>query len=286
MIVHHYALKYGIPYVIQSHGALPKIMSKQKLKSFYDMAWGRALLRDASMVIAVSALEVEQYKEAGVGESKISVIPNGIDCAEFADLPPEGTLRKKLGLSSETKVVLYLGRINEIKGLDLLAMAFKGLIRGMPEARLIIAGFDDGYGPRLKKLVQDLGLEGKVLSPGPCYGRDKLAAYVDADVYVLSSNYEIFGITVLEALACGTPVVVTDRCGLAGTVAERAGLVVPYEIEPLRIALARMLNDDDLRRQCSATGKTLVCEQFDWKNIVNQVEQLYREVQPGKLSIS
>ncbi|TRZ52826.1 MAG: hypothetical protein D4S01_02285 [Dehalococcoidia bacterium] len=87
VIIHHYAKKYGIPYVLQAHGSLPMIMAKQRLKWIYDVFFGYRLLRDASKVIALSRTEAKQYRDMGVPEEKIEVMPNGIDL-EYADLPP------------------------------------------------------------------------------------------------------------------------------------------------------------------------------------------------------
>ncbi|GAI33437.1 unnamed protein product, partial [marine sediment metagenome] len=96
------------------------------------------------------------------------------------------------------------------------------MLGDVSDTLLVFVGPDDGYLPALKKLVKELMIEEKVLFTGPLFGKEKLEAYVDADVYVLPSSYEIFGLTVLEACACGTPVVVTEACGLANWVDQRA----------------------------------------------------------------
>jgi glycosyltransferase involved in cell wall biosynthesis len=110
------------------------------------------------------------------------------------------------------------------------------------------------------------------------YSTKRLEAYVDADVYVLPSTYEIFGITILEALACGTPVIVTDRCGIADVIDGKAGLAVPYDKDRLSDAILRMLSDDKMRQQFREKGKLLVRERYNWGKIVEQVEGLYRAV--------
>jgi glycosyltransferase involved in cell wall biosynthesis len=243
MAVAHYARKGGVPYVLQAHGSLPTTNSKQRLKQLYDKAWGYRLLRDTARVIAVTAVEAGQYRNMGVGEDRIETIPHGINLAEFDSLPERGVFRREHGLDGNQRIILYLGRLHRIKGLDLLIQAFTGLSQQVGDARLVIAGPDDGYLRKLNRLISESGVAEKVLLTGPLYGPDKLKAYVDADVYVLPSVYEIFGITVLEACACGTPVVVTDRCGLAGVIDGRVGLAVPYDAGRLQEALQRLLND-------------------------------------------
>ena len=278
IVAHHYAQKYRVPYVLQAHGSLPRIMAKQRLKQVYDNLWGYRLLKDASRVIAVTRTEAEQYKSMGVSEDKIEIIPHGIDLSVFENLPERGEFRKRYGLGDDQRLILYLGRIHKIKGLDFLAKAFAGLSKPLNNIKLVIVGPDNGYLPSLKKLVVDLGISDKVLFTGPLYGREKLRAYVDADVYVLPSYYEIFSITVLEACACGTPVIVTDRCGLADEISGQAGLVIPYEKDQLQHALLYMLADDKIRLQFGEKGKLLVREKFSLDKIAEQVEGIYRDI--------
>jgi len=277
-IAHRYARKYNVPYVLQAHGSLPRIMSRQRLKQAYDIIWGYQLLKDASRVLAVTRTEAEQYKNAGIGKDKIEIIPHGIDLSAFENLPPRGEFRRKHGLGDDQRIVLYLGRIHQIKGLDLLAGAFAALSKSLNDTRLVIAGPDDGYLSSLKKSIADLKIKDRVLLTGPLYGQEKLAAYVDADVCVLPSVYEIFGITILEALACGTPVIATDRCGLAEAIGEQAGLVVPYDKGQLQNALSQMLGDDKLRQKFGEKGKLLVRDKFNWEKIAEQVERVYTDI--------
>ena len=277
-IAHRYARKYNVPYVLQAHGSLPRIMSKQRLKQAYDIIWGHRLLKDAARVLAVTKAEAEQYKDAGVREDKIEIIPHGIDLSAFENLPPRGEFRRKHGMGDDQRIVLYLGRIHRIKGLDLLAGAFADLSRSLNDTRLIIAGPDDGHLSSLKKSIADLKIKDRILLTGPLYGQEKLTAYVDADIYVLPSVYEIFGITILEALACGTPVIATDRCGLAEEVSEQAGLVIPYDKGQLQDALSQMLGDDKLRQNFGEKGKSLVRDKFNWEKIAEQVERVYTNI--------
>jgi glycosyltransferase involved in cell wall biosynthesis len=190
-------------------------------------------------------------------------------------LPQKGEFRRKYGLDDNERVILYLGRIHKIKGLDLLARAFADLSKSLNDIKLVIVGPDGGYLPSLKKLVGELKIRNKVLFTGALYGQDKLEAYTDADIYVLPSFYETFPNTVLEACACGTPVVLTDRCGIADVINGRAGLVVSYDAGQLQQALLHILGDDELRRKFGEKGKLLVREKFNWEKIAEQVESVY-----------
>lgn len=274
IIIHHYAKKYGIPYVLQAHGSVGTYFQKGILKRVFDRIWGYGILKDASRLIAVTPTEVGQYQSLGAREDSIEIVPNGINLSEFENLPPGGEFRRKYGLDQDLKIILYLARINKVKGPDLLVKSFAKLSREMSDVKLIIAGPDDGYLLILKKLIKELGSEENVLFTGPLYGRDKLEAYTDADVYVLPSRYEVFGITVLEAFTCGTPVIITDRCGIADMVDCQAG-VVSYNRDQLSDAILRVLRDDKKGRESGDKGKLLVREKFNWQKVTEQVEHIY-----------
>ncbi|MDO8568505.1 MAG: glycosyltransferase [Dehalococcoidales bacterium] len=273
IVVRGPAVKHGIPYVLQAHGSLTTFFQRKMLKKVFDLAWGNRILRDASGLLAVTDAEAAQYRSMGATENKIKIIPHGIDLAEFASLPERGEFRRKYGLG-ESKIVLFVGRLDNTKGLDLLARAFAGLARD--EARLVIVGPDFGYLKPLQALIKELDLQKNIVITGPLYGREKLAAYADADVHVLPSSYEIFGITTLEAMACGTPVIVTDRCGLADAVKD-AGLVIPHDEKALCRAMQQLLDNDKMRQACAEKGKLLVRDKFNWAKIAAQIEAVYEE---------
>ena len=121
----------------------------------------------------------------------------------------------------------------------------------------------------------ELKISDKVLFTGPLYGEKKLEAYVDADVYVLPSVYETFPVSVLEACACGTPVIVTDRCGIADVIDGQVGLVVTYDKNQLQDALQRVLSDDQMRQRFGNGGKSLVREKSNWSKITELMESVY-----------
>ena len=284
IIIHHYARKYNIPYIMQTHGSLPRMVTKQRLKKLYDILWGYRLLKDASKVIALTRVEAKQFENMGVRSDKIEIVPNGIDLAEFSDLPQRGKFRHKYGLDDSQRVIHYLGRIHKIKGLDTLVKAFASLAKKLDDARLVIVGPDDGYLPHLKGLITELGIGDRTLLTGPLYSQEKLEAYVDADVYVLPSVHEIFGITVLEACACGIPVILTENCGMANWVIDgKAGWTIPTgDEEQLSVACLKILTDEGLRKSLGEGGKKLVKEYFSLTKITRQTEDIYSSCMRGK----
>jgi len=279
IVVQRYASKYDVPYVLQAHGTLLRIMTKQRLKLAYDVVFGYRLLDKAARLIALNEMEADEYKSMKVSDRKIVILPNGIDDSEFKTLPERGKFRGKHGLDNSQKLILYLGRINAIKGLELLTRAFTELSMSLSDLKLVIVGPDDGYLSSLKALITELRIGDKVLLTGPLWGEDKLQAYIDSDVYVLPSLYDWFPLTVLEALACGLPVIVSDRCGIASAINGKTGLSFRYDDkEQLKRALAQMLSDEKMRHEFGDRGKALVRDQFTWERVAAEFEAIYEKV--------
>ena len=270
----YYAKKYKIPYVLQAHGSVLPFFQKQGLKNLFDLLFGYRILNDASKVIALTNTEAEQYIKMGVDKNKIEIVPNGIDLSKYENLPDKGIFRMKYGIKSNEKIVLYLGRIHKIKGVNLLVESFSDLVSKIEGTTLVIVGPDDGFLSALKVQIEDLKIGDKIIFTGSLYGMDKIEAYVDADVYVLPSVYETFPMTVLEACACNKPMIVTDRCGISDMV-EKVGLVVEYDKEQLCDAMFKMLSDDGLRQRFGEKGRRMVKNEFEWNEIVKMVERLY-----------
>lgn len=276
-LLHHYAKKYKVPYILQAHGSVLPLFHKQKLKNVFDYFVGFDLLNDASKLIALTEIEAEQYHKMGVTENKIEVLPNGIDLVRYENLPEKGVFRKKYGIKNNQKVLLYLGRIHKIKGINLLVEAFSELTSRMEDIKLVIAGPDNGFLSILEAQIGDLNIKDKVLFTGPLYEKDKLEAYVDADVYVLPSVYEAFPVTVLEACACGTPVIVTKNCAISNIVDNKVGYVSDFEKGQLCETIFKLLNNYEDRVNFSENGRKIIFEFFDWSNIQLKLERIYSQ---------
>ncbi|MHA1832384.1 MAG: glycosyltransferase [Candidatus Baldrarchaeia archaeon] len=279
MVVHHYAVKYGVPYVLQAHGSLPRIGSWKRLKRVYDVLFGYRLLRDAAKVIALSGVEAEQCKRMGVPEEKIAVIPNGIDLSEYAVLPPKGAFKKKFSISEDKKIILYLGRIHRTKGIDFLVRTYAHLANEMncKDAVLVIAGPDDGYLQEAKLLSTSLGVTDSVLFTGFISKEDKLRALVDADIFVTPSFYG-FPMTFLETCAVGTPIITTRKGDRLEWIDGKVGYVTQPTPHDLAEAIYRIICDDELRKKLSRNCIKVVKSNFSIEKIVEKLEKAYKEV--------
>lgn len=268
------------PYVVEPMGMFLPIVRNIRMKRLYHRVLGNRLLAGASRAIATAEQERQEFLEGGIADSKIVVRRNGIDVP--AEFPPAGSFRTQWKISKDAKLILFLGRLVSKKSPDLMLQVFSRWIGRGEQSQgsvLVMAGPDegDGFRQQLEEITRQLGLSGKVLFTGPLYGNAKWAAYRDADVFVLPSQNENFGNTAAEAVACGTPVLVTDRCGIAPMVDQRAGLVVPHDCTALEEALARILHDRELaarlREGCKGVANSL-----SWAEPLAQMETLYREL--------
>jgi glycosyltransferase involved in cell wall biosynthesis len=294
VLVHHYATKKSIPYILQAHGSLPRkiealdskraLLSKSQPKNFFDNFFGHSILKDASKIIASSQIESDLFQTAFADFpfEKVVCMPNYVDLKSYQNLPQRGQFRAKHAISERAKTVLFLGRIHPIKNIETLLAAFSNVKRTVNcPVKLVIAGPDEGHLQTLKSLARQLDVENDMVFPGPLYEREKLEAYVDADVFVLPSHYESFGNVALEALACGTPVIVTNNCGVSEWISGDVGYIVESNEEELCNALSDVLQNEQLSRKLGSNGKTLVEKEFGWDKGILQLEELYEAVISG-----
>lgn len=274
VIVCHYARKYGVPYIIQAHGSLPNDIGNYRLKNFFDFLWGEKMLMGTSKTIAVSNTEVIQYLRYGIDRNKVECIPNGINLSQFLYLPKIGDFREKYDVQDKN-VILYLGRVNERKGVDFLIRSFSLLRKSLSDVILVIAGADDGYKPVLQDLVKDLNLVESVRFID--YVDSPLTAYVDADLLVYPGKSEIFGLVPFEALLCGTPVIVTDDCGCGEIIKEAGcGYLIRYgDVAGLSETLKYALEHPGTNRKMVEAGRRYIEKHLAWEKVVKQVEAMY-----------
>jgi glycosyltransferase involved in cell wall biosynthesis len=267
--------KKGLPYVVEPIGMFVPIIRNLLMKRIYHAVWGRELLEGASAVIATSEQEANEIVSGVVARTKLVLRRNGVEAP--TSWPERGAFRKAHGISDEMKMILFLGRLSSKKSPDLLLRAFAELsarfagIQGM----LAFAGPDEGgMQADLERLAIELGVADRVRFTGAIFGEDKWAAYRDADVFVLPSQNENFGNTAAEAVAAGTPVIVTEKCGIAPLLGDEAGLVVQHDAFALASAIGRVLSEPGLRSRLIA-GCAKVCARLGWEEPVRDMESLY-----------
>jgi glycosyltransferase involved in cell wall biosynthesis len=273
----HFCRGQSVPYVIEPMGMYPPIVRSLRLKRMYLDLLGDRFIRGGRCLIATSEQEKHELIGGGIDAGRVEVRRNGIDLPSRE--PEPGKFRRERGISSDAKVILFLGRLVSKKSPDMLLEAFANWRansgRGQ-DAVLVLAGPEehDGFLVKLRSMADHLRIREQVLFAGPLYDDAKWSAYRDADVFVLPSQNENFGNAAGEAAACGTPVIVTDRCGIAPFVGA-AGEVIPHDLGTLEQALGKMLRDPLLRESRRAGCRAFV-ESLSWEGPLDQTEEMYR----------
>jgi glycosyltransferase involved in cell wall biosynthesis len=277
----HYAGRRRVPYVVRPHGTLdPYLRRRHALrKAVWDGLLQRRHLDRAAAVQYTSDDERELARPFGIRAPAV-VVPLGVNLAEFAALPAPGAFRALHPHLRGRRLVVFLGRVTPKKGLDLLVAAFARVAAEVPDAHLVIAGPADGdHGRTVGRMVDALGLRGRTTATGMVAGREKLALLADADVWALPSYTENFAIAAVEALACGLPVVISDRVNIHRDVsAAGAGLVTPCDPAAVAAAIVRVLRDTGLQQRLRAAGPALVRRSFTWDVAAGRLLSLYAEL--------
>ncbi len=251
----------------------------------YRIEGEKQVLRRADRIVVATLAELTQLRFLYKADaSKMVVIPPGVNVSRFYPIPSDEA-KMYIGLQPEDRMILFVGRIEPLKGVDTLLEAMSCL--QMKESRpvhLAIIGGDPSASPeemnvemaRLKNLCEVLGLDQSVVFLG-VRDQDKLSYYYSAaEVVVMPSHYESFGMVALEAMACGTPVIASEVGGLAYLVRDgETGFTIPAEEpETLCEKLSWLLNDDELHAKMSAQAAAYA-QDYAWEKIAKQIVDVY-----------
>jgi glycosyltransferase involved in cell wall biosynthesis len=253
----------GIPYVLEPLGMFEPRVRKIALKRVLDRSVFRPIVTGAAAIVATSPVERAAIVSAGAPADRVVVRGNGFPC------PPEpqpGLLRRQAGIAGDGQLVLYVGRIAAGKGIEWLLAAAEQL----PDVHFVFVGPDDGHG--VASLLHDAAMRNSKIHILGKRG-DALALYGDADLFVLPSEGESFGMVAAEAAAAGVPIVVTDRCGVAEFLADAAVVVAANENAIVR-AVRETLADAGLRARLGAAARE-AARRNSWAAMVELQERIY-----------
>ncbi len=246
----------------------------------------KRILEQADCTIATSPQEQEYLRTLVSKQGNVKIIPYGTDVETFHTMP-KGEARAKLGLDGDEQIVLYVGRFDPRKGIETLVRA-SARTKAFAEGRLklvIVGGshpdrVDGQERNRIEQIVQETGLTEKTLFAGQVKHNMLPFYYAAADVCVIPSHYEPFGLVAIEAMACGTPVIASDVGGLKFTVlSEQTGLrVSPQDTAAFATAINRLLANKAWARNLGTCGSLQVNQQFSWTMIANQLSRLYQSL--------
>lgn len=274
--------RLGVPHVLCPCGALPARGRSRAIKHAYDVAVGRRIVRDAAACVATTPLEQRQML-AAAATPRLVVIPNAVDVADRPGPDANGDagaadgFRRRLGLGA-APVVLFMGRLNPIKGPDLLVEAFARIAPRFPEPVLVVAGPDEGMRGGLVRLAARCGIAHRVRFVGRIDHHRTPDAYRAASLLVVPSRSEAMSLVALEAGASGTPVLLTEACGLDFGGRIGGGLTVAATIDGLSDGLARLLGNPHELPHMGARLRTHVSAHYVWPVVGRQWFELCADV--------
>jgi len=261
-------------YVVSPRGMLDagSFQRRSWLKRIAYPLVERNNLSNAAFLHATSEAEAEGIHRLNL-PTPVEVVPNGVDFLD-PDLQAGRALRTKLGIGEVDPVALYLGRIAPLKRLDLLAAAFKIVLHSMPNAKLLIAGPDEGnHLASLRKQFAPLGGSAHFL--GEIDGEGKRGLFAAADVSVCCSESESFGMSIAEGLGAGVPAVVTKTCPWADLNEVGAGRWVEQSVTAMAAGMIEALADLPRAKRMGETGRTLVRDKYSWDGVGRAMIGLY-----------
>jgi glycosyltransferase involved in cell wall biosynthesis len=270
------ALAGGRPLFYSQRGVFDpsRLRFRSWKKSLYIRLVERPIMRRATGLVALTPEEAESFRALGV-RTPVHLIPNGINVEQFRRVASPGSVLD-LGISDSDQVILFLARVHETKGPDVAVDAFIRIAQAHPHAVLVLAGNDEqGLLARLMEKVAALNLQKRVLAPGLVSGQRKIDLLARADVFVLPSIGEGLSMAALEALASGTPAVLSRECNLPIVGEVGAGAVVNRTPEDFARAISRLLSNPELRRESADSAYRLARDHFSWSPILNRLEDIY-----------
>lgn len=267
----------GKKYGVWPHGVLAPFQRSVSAgrKALYDRLAAKRILNDAAVIFYNAVGERAEAAPVQPAHVPSVIIPHGIDLDPFAAPLARGRFRAAFLDSFDGPLVLYLGRLNAKKGLDVLVQAMQRVRAQMPTARLAIAGAGDppGYAAQVLSWVREAGLSDAVVMPGLLRGDAKLEALADADVVALPSQQENFSFAMFEALASRVPVVISDGFSFAPEIERfRAGLVAAREPAAFAQAIVQVLANPQTAREMGEGGAQLAAR-YSWNAVGKQMER-------------
>lgn len=265
-------------YSVCPAGALPIFGRSKVLKNLYNHSIGREIILRANACIAISYNEIDHFKSYGVQPDKVSVIPNGVNPADYPESDGK-KFRARYGLS-DVPMILFIGRLNIIKGPDMLLEAFCRCshYESMKPYHLVFVGPDGGMLNELRHICEVFGMQDRIHFTGHIDGVEKSDAYRAADLLVIPSRQEAMSIVVIEAGITGTPVLITDQCGFDDVATISGGAVVGASVEGLQEGLLAMTGNPARLTVMGQNLEKFTREHFLWDHIVNRYLEMFSRI--------
>jgi glycosyltransferase involved in cell wall biosynthesis len=253
----------------------PWSLAQKPWKKRLALSFGvRRVLNGARFIHCLNAEEAALIEPLGLTSQSL-VFPNGVFLEEIEPLPKSGKFASAHPEIRGRRFVLFLGRLHHVKGLEFLAEAWAQCAGAVPEVDLVVAGPDGGAKSDFEARIAGAGLSHRVHLVGPLYGADKYAALVDAACFCLPSKQEGFSVAIVEALACGVPVIMSEACRFPEAVAAGAAQMVPLEATALAQALRSVLSNPNQAEAMGRAGRDLIRRRYTWPVIATRILDIY-----------
>lgn len=273
-----------IPYVMTPHGMLePWALSyKAWKKRFYYAMFEKPALQQAGAIQVLAASEANNLNSLGL-KCPLVVVPNGIHGQEFESLPDPEIFYQKFPSTRNKTLILFLGRLDPKKGLDLLAPAFARVHQQFPQTHLVVAGPDSiGFLPKVQSFLAQAGCLNEVTFTGMLTGSLKYAALAAADLYVAPSYSEGFSMSVLEGMASGLPCVITTGCNFPEAAVVKAAHVVNIDADAIADALIQCLANPDEAKAMGDRAREFIFQNYTGERSAQKLIQVYKAIINGK----
>ncbi|MEM9952124.1 MAG: glycosyltransferase [Chloroflexota bacterium] len=267
------ASNHQVPIVLSPHGTLTYNTGRSALKSLWDRLLSPRIVSQIQQVIALTESEradIQQTWRQFNQSVAITVIPNGVNVIDYQDLPDATDFRQRYALG-DAQVILFMGRLHQRKGVDVLAQAFQQA--NLPNAKLLFVGPDEG----MKASIDSLNEE-RIILTGFLDGEARLEALASADLFVLPAIGEGLSMAVLEAMASGLPVLLSEGCNLPEVIPSGAGDIIPIDVSAIAKSLQSVLADTDELSQMGHNAQQLVHDRFTWEQVATQMTDIYKNL--------
>jgi len=273
--------RYQMPLVVTPHFHPPsnrESPASRFLMGVDDRFISRRVYKMVDAILAVTDSE-RQFIERFAPLAKCLTVPNGIDIEDWTPIPDGRPFRRRYKIDEDDKIVLYTGRLADNKGLEHLIDASYKVVEKHPNTKFVIVGEDWGVLKRLKKKIWANNLDDHFVFTGHIESFDLFkSAYAAANVFVLPSEWEAFGIVLLEAMACGTPIVASDVGGIPNVVGDIGRIFKYGDIPALAGNIVDVLDNEELERERSVRGRAKVINEFTWSAVVDRLEEIYGSI--------
>ena len=267
-----YYLRKKKPVIFTPHGFI-HTKRNYLFKKVHDLTLGK-FVKYAKICTALTKLDFKEYKKLGVKKEKIVEIPNGVSKDFFKKINKQELKNFKTKYKIKENAILYVGRIHESKGLQYVFEAIKDL-----NLQFILVGQDSGYKKSLVKLAEKLKIENKINFIGNLNKKDLVKIYRSCKAFVLFSEWEGFGIVVVEAMASEKPVIISDRGSLVHLVDNnQEGFIVPFQNTTILKKKIEELLEDNKKIKIMGTKGKKTAKNYMWEKITKDYEKIYKKI--------